>query len=111
MNPINHYDKVIELLTVMVNHPALYFGSDDNVQSAENFINGFNIALLSIYDSESMNLPALLEPGHVSRGWEFRAFSVSKTLRERGFTEKEIVVELIQITISCWETFFKKQQF
>lgn len=37
-----------------------------------------------------------------SRGWEFRAISVSMEMREKGISEEEIIREQLNVEIDTW---------
>lgn len=109
INPEAQHEKITELLNSVAKRPAMYLGNAGDVEKAKSLLWGFNVGLLTIL-GDTLNMPEFLESGHLARGWEFRPLGVVPQMRDLGFSDEEIVLELVQITISCWENFFRREK-
>src|SRR6476469_4741395 len=100
-------EKILSQFDSMQKRPAMYFGSDDNVEVAESFFHGYNAAAFALVAPDQVWIAEFYRPAVEARRWELRARSVATEMRVKGHSEKEIVAELIAVQFDAWRAFFK----
>jgi hypothetical protein len=98
----NLIEGVIDRLESIKNRPQMFFGSDDNVEAADNFFRGFNSALAVVVEpqfSRHFDWEA-----RKRRGWELTAGSISTEMRGKGYSDKAIVAEIIEVELEAWRS-------
>ena len=100
-------DKILGQFDSIQKRPAMYFGSDDNVEASESFFHGYNAAAFALIAPDQFSIAEFYRPAVEARGWELRAISVATEMREKGHSEEQIVAELIAVNFDAWRAFLK----
>jgi hypothetical protein len=82
--------KTIEQLATIKKCKSMYFGP--RVEEAETFLTGFRTALIAA------GVPVSYESGRVvlrRRGWKVTSVGVIPSMRDRGWTDAEMIDELL----------------
>lgn len=104
----DHKKNVLDQLDAISKRPAMYFGSEENVASAESYLHGYNAALSVTLTGDYHGISDLYGETMIQRGWKWSAAGVTHQMREKGLSDKEIVAELIQIELQCFKQFFDR---
>jgi len=85
----------------------MYITNDDNVDSAENYINGYCAAAfaLGVRYSREVKLQVIK-----SRGWEGFATGIVPQMINAGMTNPEIITALFEIEKACWLTLLQDEK-
>ena len=101
---------LIEQLENLKARPAMFFGTDDDVEAAIHFFNGFNAAASTLLRPDepwrSEHYRAVLE----TRGWKMSARHPAREMKEKSLNNREVVAELIEIELASWRAFFGAEQ-
>jgi hypothetical protein len=109
--------QLLKILEYIRKRPMLFFADviqasqsptehtwNTTVNSAWNFINGFNAAL-SVFGINALN-DHINREITIERGWTWTAQSVRFQMHERGMTDSEIIEELLTIEIEAMKRRF-----
>ena len=88
--------KAIEELENVRSRPILYLGTS-SVQAIQNWLSGFKSACYVFGLSGTLEISC---EATYKRGWEFTATGPANEMREQGYTEEQVVDELLMIEIT-----------
>lgn len=98
-------DLIIENLEHTKLFPAMYFGSKDDVISAQSYLNGVQQAVFSLLELDKYSYSTVRGEVVTKRGHLYSAQGVSKELKAEGFTDEQIVQKLLDIEIELWKIY------
>jgi hypothetical protein len=100
---VEEVENVIKLYEAILARPSMYFGNSEDYSAVIHFTAGFYSALVATNQS-SPTYPNR-EEIYKMRGWEFTQFGAVNEMKEKGFSNEEIIKELTLIELKVWEAF------
>ncbi len=97
-------NKIIESLEYVLKRPKMYFGKDDDADLAASYLYGIRLAVFALINFNKTIISAWHE-AIIKRGHWLSPRAVSKELKEEGYENNQIVIEVIEIEIETWKIF------
>ena len=96
-------DKIIEFLKQVLKYPAMHFGAVDAVERADSFLIGIRYGTFFLFDLDNYSIVNLRGDVVNKRGHKFTPSGTVQDLKDEGYENTQIVIELIKIEIDFWE--------
>lgn len=96
-------ERIIEQLENIKTRPAMCIGNTEDVEALIHFFHGYSAAIFIIEGDRMPTLDVYHETQR-RRGWQISALGIVPEMKEKGFSDAEIVQELITIEIEAWKT-------
>ena len=97
--------RIVEILESFRDRKPMYVGGIVDVRSIELFLSGFETGLFACGVPHGIDLEVTTE-----RGWEINALGPVRQMRDRGFTDDEIIDEIFAIKIETYRRFESRVQ-
>ena len=98
-------NKIIEFLEQVLKYPKQNFGKDDDVEITHSFLVGIRYATFFLFDLDSYSIVSIMGEAITRRGHKFTPRGSLQDLKDEGYENTQIVIELIKIEIDFWKTF------
>jgi hypothetical protein len=95
-------EYAIKQLILLRDRTAMIIGTNDDVNAARAFIHGLGVGVAYFGCRAKL---AHIRKAIVSRGWKWGPSAPVSEMRLRQMSNAEIVSELTEIEIACWELY------
>jgi len=96
-------NKTIEFLEQVLKYMAMHFGAIDAVERANGFLSGIRYVTFFLFDLDNYSIVDFRGDAVTKRGHRYLSRGVSQELKDKGYENTEIVIELIKIEIDFWK--------
>ena len=96
-------NKIIEFLEQVLKYPLGHFGAIDAVERADSFLTGIRYATFFLFDLDNYSIGDFRGDAVTKRGHRYLSRGVSQELKDKGYENTQIVIELIEIEIDFWK--------
>ncbi len=96
-------NKIIEFLEQVLKYPAMHFGAIDAVESANSFLVGIRYATFFLFSLDNYSIVSFQGEVTTRRGHKFTPSGAIRDLKDEGYEDTQIVIELIEIEIDFWK--------
>lgn len=97
------FNKIIEYLEQVLKYPAMHFGAIDAVERADSYLVGIRYATFFLFNLDSYSIVSFMRETTTRRGHKFTPHGAIKDLKDEGYEDTQIVIELIEIEIDFWK--------
>ena len=96
-------NKIIEFLEQVLEYPAMHFGAIDAVERADSYLAGIRYGTFVLFDLDRYSIIDFHGEATTRRGHKFTPRGAIQDLKNEGYENTQIVIEIIKIEIDFWE--------